>query len=87
MAFQLWYTNYFIDFKSDQTTDPKNISGIETIGDVSANGDFSAWHVKSQLAENDFKRHLKDLLADQTTIDPDTITITKGINGGPLSML
>ncbi|WP_338233108.1 hypothetical protein [Companilactobacillus muriivasis] len=87
MAFQLWYTNYFVDIDSEKTVDPKNIEGIGELGEVSANGNLSAWHVKSQLHEDDFKRHLNQLLTDQTEINPDDVTVTKGINGGPLSML
>lgn len=87
MAFQLWYTNYFVDINSTKKVDPKTIKGIEQLGTVSANGDLSAWHIKSQLQEEDFNRHIKQLLADETEIDPEDITVTKGINGGPLSML
>lgn len=87
MAFQLWYTNYFVDIASDKVVDPKTLDGISELGDVSANGNLSAWHVKSQLHEDDFKRHLNQLLSEQTEINSDDVTVTKGINGGPLSML
>jgi len=87
MAFQLWYTNYFIDVNSDATVDPNTIEGINELGTVSANGDLSAWHIKSQLQEEDLKRHLNQLLTDHTKITPDDVTVTKGINGGPLTML
>ncbi|KRO00184.1 hypothetical protein [Companilactobacillus kimchiensis] len=87
MAFLLWYTNYFIDITSKNLVDPKTIKTIAELGDVTANGDFSAWHVKSQLAEDDFKRHLDKILIDNTEIDPIDVTVTKGIDGGPLKML
>ncbi|MFC6176084.1 hypothetical protein ACFQAV_04500 [Companilactobacillus huachuanensis] len=87
MAFQLWYTNYFVDIDSENPVDPKTIEGINGLGEVSANGNLSAWHVKSQLQEDDFKHHLNKLLTDQTKINPTDVTVTKGINGGPLSML
>ncbi|AYE38072.1 hypothetical protein [Companilactobacillus zhachilii] len=87
MAFQLWYTNYFVDIASDEVVDPKTLKGISDLGQVSANGNLSAWHVKSQLQEEDFKRHLNQLLSEQTKINPDDVVVTKGINGGPLSML
>jgi len=87
MAFLLWYTNYFIDVASNELVDPTTIPTIAELGEVSANGDFSAWHVKSQLSEEDFKRHLNKILTDNTKIDPNNVTVTKGIDGGPLKML
>lgn len=39
MAFQFWYTNYFIDINSKQTIDPKLIPGIDELGEFSSNGD------------------------------------------------
>lgn len=87
MAFQLWYTNYFIDINSKQTIDPKLIPGIDELGEFSSNGDITAWHFKSQLREDDFKRHLTQLLTDNTQIDPQDVTVAKGIDGGPLKML
>lgn len=87
MAFLLWYTNYFIDIASTELVDPTKIATIGELGEVSANGDFSAWHVKSQLSEEDFKRHLNKILTANTKIDPNNVTVTKGIDGGPLKML
>lgn len=86
MAFLLWYTNYFVDIAGDKKVDPKNIPELAKIGDISANGSLSAWHVKSQLAEDDFTRHLTEILA-QADIKAEDITVTKGIDGGPLKML
>lgn len=87
MAFLLWYTNYFVDINSDNLTDPRKIAAFEKLGDVSTSGNFSAWHVKSQLSEEDFKRHLNQILTENTKIDPNDVTVTKGIDGGPLKML
>ena len=87
MAFLLWYTNYFVDIAGDKKVDPKTIPELEKIGDISANADLSAWHVKSQLAEDDFTRHLTETLAEKAGIDADDVTVTKGIDGGPLKML
>lgn len=87
MAFLLWYTNYFVDIASENLIDPKSIPNIEGLGNISSNADFSAWHVKSQLSEDDFKHHLDKLLTDNTKIDPKTVTVTKGIDGGPMKML
>ncbi|WCG34629.1 hypothetical protein [Companilactobacillus farciminis] len=87
MAFLLWYTNYFVDIKSDNLIDPKKIEAFEKLGDIFTNGDFSSWHVKSQLDEEDFNRHLNKLLSENTDIDLSGVTVTKGIDGGPLKML
>lgn len=87
MAFLLWYTNYFIDIAGQDLVDPNSIATISELGDVTANGNLSAWHVKSQLNEDDFKHHLNKILTDNTTIDPNNVTVTKGIDGGPLKML
>lgn len=87
MAFLLWYTNYFVDIDSDNKVDPLSIQTIEDLGQVTANGDFSAWHVKSQLAQEDFRRHLDKILTENTQIKPEEVTVTKGIDGGPLKML
>lgn len=87
MAFLLWYTNYFVDIKSDNLIDPKKIEAFEKLGDIFTNGDFSSWHVKSQLDEKDFNRHLNKLLSENTDIDLSGVTVTKGIDGGPLKML
>jgi hypothetical protein len=87
MAFLLWYTNYFVDIASENKVDPKSIKELDKLGTISANADFSAWHVKSQLNEDDFKRHLESILQDNTDIKSEDITVTKGIDGGPLQML
>lgn len=87
MAFLLWYTNYFVDISSDNLIDPKKIAAFEKLGDIFTNGDFSSWHVKSQLDEEDFNRHLNKLLTENTEINPNDVTVTKGIDGGPLKML
>lgn len=50
-------------------------------------GTNTAWHFKSQLREDDFKSHLTQLLTDNTQIDPQDVTVTKGIDGGPLKRL
>ncbi|WP_119326876.1 hypothetical protein [Companilactobacillus musae] len=86
MAFLLWYTNYFVDIASEKKVDPKSIKELEKLGTISTNADFSAWHVKSQLSEEDFNRHLNTILKDYD-ISSEDITVTKGIDGGPLQML
>lgn len=87
MAFLLWYTNYFIDINSKNLVDPQTIKSLNKLGKISANANFSAWHIKSQLSEEDFKNHLNKILTENTTIDPTEVTVTKGIDGGPMQML
>ncbi|MQS74893.1 hypothetical protein [Companilactobacillus halodurans] len=87
MAFLLWYTNYFIDINSDNSVDPRTIESIGELGNVSTNGNNTAWHIQSQLGEEDFNRHLNKILTDNTKINPDDVTVTKGIDGGPFKML
>ncbi|APX72158.1 hypothetical protein M5C72_03190 [Companilactobacillus allii] len=85
-----WYTNYFIEIKTspENLIDPKNLKGIDKLGTISSNGLHDAWHLKSKMEEDDLKRHLFYILTSETNIDPKTeMTLTKGIDGGPLKML
>lgn len=90
MNFFDWYTNYFVEIKTspENLIDPRNIKGLDKLGKVSTNGNNDAWHLKSKMDEEDLKRHLSELLKSETNIDPETeMTLTKGIDGGPMQML
>ncbi|WP_125762543.1 hypothetical protein [Companilactobacillus hulinensis] len=82
-----WYTNYFIEINTDPANliDPRNIEGIEKLGEISTNETNNNWRLKSKMPEKELHHSLSKILRSQTKIDPKTeMILTKGIDGGPM---